>query len=97
MTAVRFYRAGGGAGRGETLVDVFCRIPLGLIERLNGPEGGGAYRLTVSVRDSSGLELVTQSWSGTVSADVTAGTYTLAMPRSTCTDFTLTVSYPTPA
>jgi GWxTD domain-containing protein len=44
-------------------VDVFCRIPLGF----GGPAGSGAYRLAVSVRDSSGLQLLAQSWTGTVS------------------------------
>lgn len=68
VSAARFYRPGAA----ETLVDVFCRVPLALLDRLVlGPPGGQAvYRIAVSVRDSSGLELVKQSWAQVVAADV---------------------------
>lgn len=63
LTAVRFYRPGAA----ETLVDVFCRIPLAVIGPLEGTAGTGAYTFAVSVHDSSGLQLLGQSWSGSVS------------------------------
>src|SRR2546422_4522627 len=63
VRAVRFSRAAGG----QTLVDVFCRIPLGSLTRVS-PTGGAAYRIAVSVRDSTNLQLVTQSWSQAVPA-----------------------------
>jgi len=55
---VRFYRATGA----QTLVDVFCRIPLAGLKALPGG-GGAAYRVAVSVRDSAALELMRRSWS----------------------------------
>jgi len=61
-TVVRFYRAGGP----ETLVEVFCRIPLAVVEPLAGLARDGAYRIAVSVRDSTGLELLSSAWSQTV-------------------------------
>src|SRR2546422_11089686 len=63
VRAVRFSRAAGG----QTLVDVFCRIPLGSLTRVSAT-GGAAYRIAVSVRDSTNLQLVTQSWSQAVPA-----------------------------
>jgi GWxTD domain-containing protein len=58
LSAVRFYPAPGP----ETLIDVFCRIPLaGLTPLPGGSEA--AYHIAVSVRDSSGLELWTRAWS----------------------------------
>jgi GWxTD domain-containing protein len=53
----------------QTVVDVFCRIPLQLVSPI-GNAAGGAYRFAVSVRDSTGLELVSQSWSTPVRAEV---------------------------
>jgi GWxTD domain-containing protein len=53
----------------QTVVDVFCRIPLHLISPI-GSAGGGSYRFAVSVRDSTGLELVSQSWATPVRAEV---------------------------
>lgn len=63
VSAVRFSRAAGG----QTLVDVFCRIPLGSLTRVSAT-GGAAYRIAVSVRDSTNLQLVTQAWSQAVPA-----------------------------
>jgi hypothetical protein len=42
ITAVRFYRAGGP----ETLVEVFCRIPLSGVAPLTA-SGNGAYRIAL--------------------------------------------------
>ncbi|HET9710140.1 MAG TPA: GWxTD domain-containing protein [Gemmatimonadales bacterium] len=53
----------------QTVVDVFCRIPLQLVSPI-GSSGGGSYRFAVSVRDSTGLELVSQSWATPVRAEV---------------------------
>lgn len=65
ITAARFYRASAG----QTLVDVFCRIPFALLEAL--PTGGqAAYRVAAAVRDSNGLELLKQSWAETVAANL---------------------------
>jgi GWxTD domain-containing protein len=61
VTTVRFYRAPGP----ETLVEVFCRIPLATLAPL-ARSREAAYRVVVSVRDSSGLELWNRSWSQTV-------------------------------
>ena len=57
LSAVRSYRPASN----QTVVDVFCRVPLLLVSPI-GTTGGGAYRFAVSVRDSAGLELVSQSW-----------------------------------
>lgn len=57
MSVVRSYRPASA----QTVVDVFCRVPLLLVSPI-GSTGGGAYRFAVSVRDSAGLELVSQSW-----------------------------------
>ena len=66
LTAVRFYRAPGP----ETLVEVFCRIPLATLAPLAGGSREAAYRVAVSVRDSSGLELWNRSWSQTVAGSL---------------------------
>jgi GWxTD domain-containing protein len=59
LAAARFYRA----GPGQTVVDLFCRVPFGLLDPLTRGAGGRAiYRVSVSVRDSAGLELVGQTW-----------------------------------
>jgi len=62
LRAVRFYRAQGG----QTVVDVLCQVPFALLEPVAGRGSPGAYRMTVSVRDSTGLELVSQAWAQTV-------------------------------
>ena len=66
LTAVRSYRAPGP----ETLVDVFCRIPLASLAPLAGGSRDAAYRIAVSVHDSGGLELWSQTWSQTVSGSL---------------------------
>jgi len=61
VSVVRSYRA----ATSQTVVDVFCRIPLLLVTpqgATGGGVGGGSFRFAISVRDSAGLELVSQSW-----------------------------------
>ncbi len=62
LRAVRFYRASGG----QTVVDVLCQVPFALLEPLGGATAGGAYRMAVAVHDSSGLELMSQTWAQAV-------------------------------
>src|SRR5205807_1729251 len=67
LSTVRYYRAPSA----QTVVDVFCRVPLALVSPFVGNGaggGGGAFRFAVSVRDSGGLTLVSQSWSEAVTA-----------------------------
>ena len=67
LDAVRFYRSAST----QTVVDGFGRVPFTLLDPLTrGPDGMAAYRVTISVRDSANLELVTQSWTRTVPARV---------------------------
>lgn len=62
---VRFYRSAGH----QTLVDGFCRVPFTLLDPLSrGSDGKAAFRVTLSVRDSANLELVTQTWTRSVPA-----------------------------
>ena len=59
VRAVRYQRAGG-----QTLFEAFFRVPFTLLDPLTiGVGGSAAYRVTVVVRDSGGLELLSQSWS----------------------------------
>jgi GWxTD domain-containing protein len=72
LAAVRFYRASSG----QTVVDAFCQVPFTLLDRLprspaggaaaGGGGGGAAYRFAVTVKDTAGLELLSQSWTQTV-------------------------------
>lgn len=63
LAAVRFYRTGGA----QTLVDAFCQVPFSLLDPVTQGAGGiAAYRFSVTVRDSSGTELLAQSWMQTV-------------------------------
>jgi GWxTD domain-containing protein len=65
VAVVRSYRAASG----QTLFDAFFRVPFALLAPLSdGPGGRAAYRMTVAVRDSTELELVSQSWSESVPA-----------------------------
>src|SRR5437879_7026563 len=57
VNAVRYYRPSGG----QTLVDVFCRVPLVLVGPVGGEGTGGRYRFAETVRDSAGLTLATQT------------------------------------
>lgn len=58
MSAARFYSAAAG-----TTVEASCRVPFGQLERVEGGSGTFAgYRVTVVVRDSSGLALTEESW-----------------------------------
>ena len=64
LSVVRSYRQGP-----ETVVDVFCRVPLAVVSPI-GTSGAGAYRFALSVRDSAGLQLVSQSWSTPIRGEV---------------------------
>ena len=61
VSVVRFYRSANSL----TLVDAFCRVPVSAVSALS--PGGGSYRASVTVHDSAGLELTSQSWSQAVS------------------------------
>jgi hypothetical protein len=56
LRAARFYRA----AQGRTMFDVFGKVSLGMVEPLPSPKGDGAaaYRVSISVKDSAGLELL---------------------------------------
>ena len=69
VTVTRFYRSAGGV----TLVDGFCRVPITAVSPLGVhgvPGASAAYRVSLTVRDSSGLELTSQSWAQTVAASL---------------------------
>lgn len=68
LTAVRFYRQPGP----ETLFEVFCRVPLVELTPAGIGDRAAAYRIAVSVRDSSGLELLTRAWTRTVAGSLLA-------------------------
>src|SRR3989442_11186096 len=57
LSAVRYYRATPAAV--QTLVDVFCRVPLTLVSPLGGEGGGAAVRGALAARGSNGLALPT--------------------------------------
>jgi len=59
VRAARYYRANGG----QTVVQAFCRVPLSSVSPLGSSASArGAFRFNLTVRDSSGLTLTTQSW-----------------------------------
>jgi GWxTD domain-containing protein len=65
LNGVRFYRHAG-----ETLVEAFLQVPVGRLSGLARLEGGGAaYRVSVSVRDSAGAQLMAESWTQAVPAE----------------------------
>src|SRR5437773_1492492 len=64
VNAVRYYRPSGA----QTLVDVFCRVPLVLVGPVGDEGADGRYRIAVVVKDSAGLQLVAQDWSQRVPA-----------------------------
>jgi GWxTD domain-containing protein len=67
LGSARFYRAASG----QTVVDVFCRVPFTLLDPVTrGPGGVAAFRVAVAVRDSAGLTLLEQAWTQTVPARV---------------------------
>lgn len=74
VSAVRFYRA----DVGQTQVKAFIQIPYAALDaRGSGPPAPLTYRVTVQVKDSTGLELVKQSWNGHMASAATAGTSAL--------------------
>ncbi len=64
IRTVRFYR-----GAGTTLVDGFCRVPFSVLQSLS-TGGGAAYRVEITVKDSTGLVLTSSAWSQVVRRDV---------------------------
>jgi GWxTD domain-containing protein len=65
MSAVRFYRQDGRI----TQVKAFIQIPAMMLQPAGtGPDAPMAYLMDVRVRDSTGLELVRNSWSGRLAA-----------------------------
>jgi GWxTD domain-containing protein len=69
LAAVRFYRASSG----QTVVTAFCRVPFALLDPVSrGPRGTAHFRMAIAVQDSTGLELVSQSWSQSVAARLLA-------------------------
>jgi len=67
VTAIRFYRAESKS----TQVKAFIQIPAMLLEPAgSGRSGQLTYLMDVRVRDSSGLELVRNGWSGHLPAQV---------------------------
>ena len=65
----RFYRSAGN----QTVVDGFARVPFSLLDSLTrGPNAVAAYRVVLTVRDSTNLELVADSWSRSVPARLLA-------------------------
>lgn len=66
VSAVRFYRADAKS----TQVKAFIQVPAMLLEPAgSGPNAKMTYLMDVRVRDSSGLELVHDSWSGHLPGD----------------------------
>src|SRR5205807_4613541 len=62
LNTVRSYRLSSA----QTLVDVFCRVPLAAVSPLAGEGSGAAFRFAVAVKDSAGLSLTAQTWSEAV-------------------------------
>jgi GWxTD domain-containing protein len=64
LRAARFYRT----AQGLTMFDVFGNVSLGMVAPLPtaGGDGAAAYRVSVTVKDSAGLELLSRSWSQVV-------------------------------
>ena len=70
VSAVRFYRA----DVGQTQVKAFIQIPYAALDAAGGgPQAPLTYRVTVQVKDSTGLELVKQSWNGHMASAPAAG------------------------
>jgi GWxTD domain-containing protein len=78
LHAVRFFRSGG-----RTVVDAFARVPFSQLDRL--PSGGAAYRVTVAVHDSTGLELLRQAWGQRVGGAVLIAPHAAAVEHFTFT------------
>lgn len=62
LSAVRYWRPAAG----QTVVDVFARIPVAAVSALGAEGSDGAFRFAVVVQDSSGLRLLSQAWTETV-------------------------------
>lgn len=67
LVAVRYYRAAAG----QTVAEVFWRVPFTAVSALGGgASGGAAFRTAVAVKDSSGLALSKKDWSEQVPASL---------------------------
>jgi GWxTD domain-containing protein len=65
IAAARFYRA----PTKQTVVDVFCRVPLAIVTARGAPAEQAVFQVAVSVSDSTGLEILpSQTWIETVPA-----------------------------
>src|SRR5438876_3174919 len=62
LSAVRYWRPAAG----QTVVDVFARVPVAAVSALGAEGSDGAFRFAVVVQDSSGLRLLSQAWTETV-------------------------------
>jgi len=62
LTAVRYWRPVAG----QTVVDVFARVPVVAVSALGAEGSDGAFRFAVVVQDSTGLRLLSQTWTETV-------------------------------
>jgi GWxTD domain-containing protein len=61
----RFYRSAGN----QTVVDGFARVPFAVLDSLTrGPNAVAAYRVVLTVRDSTNLQLVADSWTRSIPA-----------------------------
>ena len=61
----RFYRSAGN----QTVVDGFARVPFALLDSLTrGSNAVVAYRVVLTVRDSTNLQLVADSWTRSIPA-----------------------------
>lgn len=61
----RFYRSAGN----QTVVDGFARVPFSVLDSLTrGPSAIAAYRVVLTVRDSTNLQLVADSWTRRIPA-----------------------------
>ena len=59
LVTVRYLRSEGT----HTLVEAFCRVPMSVVSALGTRQNeGGAFRFNLTVRDSAGLALTSQSW-----------------------------------
>ena len=61
----RFYRSAGN----QTVVDGFARVPFSVLDSLTrGPSAVAVYRMVLTVRDSTNLQLVADSWTRSLPA-----------------------------
>src|SRR5687768_5953155 len=65
LGTTRFYRSAGN----QTAADGFARVPFTVLDSLTrGPSAVAAYRVVLTVRDSTNLQLVADSWTRSIPA-----------------------------